>query len=158
MALCYVCIQVLVSLNTDSFQDVLFILMLVLNTVYSSINAVAQTSFLGNIGRFPPAYIGSANDGIGLGGILPAVTSIVILGKRLLTRISIIIHPLLRFGCPALAGGRGGRGLLPADPGGPGPRPPHRHCHALLQAPRLRGRGGLVSGGLWPRVEVSVTC
>ena len=93
MALCYICIQVLVSLNTDSFQDVLFILMLVLNTVYSSINAVAQTSFLGNIGRFPPAYIGSANDGIGLGGILPAVISIVILGKTLLTHISIIIHP-----------------------------------------------------------------
>ena len=81
MSLCYIAIQVIVSLNTDNFQDVLFIVILILNTIYSSINAIAQTSFLGNIGRFPPAYIGSANDGIGLGGILPAVISIIILGK-----------------------------------------------------------------------------
>ena len=81
MSLCYIAIQVMVSLNTDNFQDVLFIVILALNTIYSSINAIAQTSFLGNIGRFPPEYIGSANDGIGLGGILPAVISIIILGK-----------------------------------------------------------------------------
>ena len=72
----------MVSLDTDTHQDVLFIMILVLNTIYSSINAIAQTSFLGNIGRFPAAYIGSANDGIGLGGILPAVISIIILGKE----------------------------------------------------------------------------
>lgn len=81
MVLCFVIIQVLVSINTDNFQDILFVLLIVTNTIYSSINAVAQTSFLGNIGRFPPAYIGTANDGIGLGGILPALMSVIILGK-----------------------------------------------------------------------------
>ena len=90
MSLCYIGIQVLVSLNTDTFQDVLFIMILVLNTIYSSINAIAQTSFLGNIGRFPAAYIGSANDGIGLGGILPAVISIIILGMMSLLSVSLI--------------------------------------------------------------------
>ena len=84
MSLCYIGIQVMVSLDSDTFQDVLFIMILVLNTIYSSINAIAQTSFLGNIGRFPAAYIGSANDGIGLGGILPAVISIIILGKKVI--------------------------------------------------------------------------
>ena len=81
MVLCFVIIQVFVSINTDNFQDILFVLLIVTNTIYSSINAVAQTSFLGNIGRFPPAYIGTANDGIGLGGILPALMSVIILGK-----------------------------------------------------------------------------
>ena len=88
MSLCYIVIQVMVSLNTDTLQDVLFVVILALNTIYSSINAIAQTSFLGNIGRFPPSYIGSANDGIGLGGILPAVISIIILGKKENSRTS----------------------------------------------------------------------
>ena len=83
MLLCFIIIQVMVSINTDTSQSTLFIMMIVTNTIYSSINAVAQTSFLGNIGRFPPSYIGSANDGIGLGGILPALLSIIILAISL---------------------------------------------------------------------------
>ena len=40
-----------------------------------------QASFLSNIGRFPSSYIGSANDGMGLGGLLPALVNIILLGK-----------------------------------------------------------------------------
>lgn len=82
MVLCFVFIITITSLNTDSWQDSLLILMLVANTFYSSINAVFQASFLGNIGRFPPNYIGSANDGMGLGTTLPAVVSIMILATN----------------------------------------------------------------------------
>ena len=46
MALCYVVIQILVSLDTDTYQEFLFIAMLVINAVYSSINAIAQVSLL----------------------------------------------------------------------------------------------------------------
>merc|ERR1711915_225696 len=65
-----------------SWQNNLLIMMLVINTIYSSINAVFQASFLGNIGRFPPKYIGSANDGMGLGSTLPAIVSIIILATN----------------------------------------------------------------------------
>ena len=40
-----------------------------------------QASFLSNIGRFPSSYIGSANDGLGLGGIIPALVNIIVLGN-----------------------------------------------------------------------------
>ena len=79
MVLCFAVIVTISSLDTDTWQDSLLIMMLVTNTIYSSINAVFQASFLGNIGRFPPNYIGSANDGMGLGTTLPAVVSIIIL-------------------------------------------------------------------------------
>lgn len=79
MVLCFVCIITLSSLNTETWQDYLLIVMLVANTLYSSINAVFQASYLGNIGRFPPKHIGSANDGMGLGTTLPTLVSIMIL-------------------------------------------------------------------------------
>ena len=46
-----------------------------------------QASFLSNIGRFPSSYIGSANDGMGLGGILPALVNIMVLGKKLMSPV-----------------------------------------------------------------------
>ena len=56
---------------------------MVANTIYSSVNAVFQASFLGNIGRFPPRYIGSAYEGTGLGQVLPAIVSIIVLAMSL---------------------------------------------------------------------------
>jgi len=82
MVLCFAFIVTISSMDTDTWQDSLLILMLVTNTFYSSINAVFQASFLGNIGRFPPNYIGSANDGMGLGTTLPALVSIMILATN----------------------------------------------------------------------------
>merc|ERR1719419_191845 len=82
MVLCFVFMIAMASMNTDSWQNNLLIMILVINTIYSSINAVFQASFLGNIGRFPPNYIGSANDGMGLGSTLPAIVSIIILATN----------------------------------------------------------------------------
>ena len=72
---------------------------MVANTIYSSVNAVFQASFLGNIGRFPPRlsfffscmnyvfllcrYIGSAYEGTGLGQVLPAIISIIVMAMSL---------------------------------------------------------------------------
>jgi len=67
------------SFDTANWQEGFLILILVANSVYGSFNAVFQASFLGNIGRFPPRYIGSAYEGTGLGQVLPAIISIVVL-------------------------------------------------------------------------------
>ena len=42
MVICFIVITFFVSINTDQNQDLLFIIMLVINTIYSSINAIAQ--------------------------------------------------------------------------------------------------------------------
>ena len=47
-----------------------------------------QGSFLSNLGRFPSSYIGSANDGMGLGGIIPALVNIMVLGNNWTTSAS----------------------------------------------------------------------
>ena len=48
-------------------------------TGYRSVNALFQATFFGNLGRFPPRYIGAGNDGIGLGSSLPPIITIIIL-------------------------------------------------------------------------------
>lgn len=82
MGLAFGVITILSGLSTDDWQEGLFVAVLAVNVVYSSFNALFQASFLGNIGRFPPRYIGSANDGIGLGAVVPALTNILILSLR----------------------------------------------------------------------------
>jgi len=79
MTIAFAVTTLLSGLDTDSWQDELFIAVLAANCCYSSVNAVFQASFLGNIGRFPPRYIGSSNDGMGLGAVLPALVNIIIL-------------------------------------------------------------------------------
>ena len=112
MMVCFLVSLVLVIIDTDQAQLALIVSILVVNTVYSSINAIfqvfngrkfdsngqllssalikllsnliynfVQASFLSNIGRFPSSYIGSANDGMGLGGIIPAAMNILVLGR-----------------------------------------------------------------------------
>eukprot|EP00092_Neocalanus_flemingeri_P021364 GFUD01023157.1.p1 GENE.GFUD01023157.1~~GFUD01023157.1.p1 ORF type:complete len:413 (-),score=90.64 GFUD01023157.1:217-1455(-) len=72
-------ITLLAGLDTDQWQNSLFILILLLITLYRSLNAVFQATFFGNLGRFPSRYIGAGNDGIGLGSSLPPVITIIIL-------------------------------------------------------------------------------
>jgi len=79
MMICFGGVTLLAGLNTDGWQHVMFISIMVANCLYSSVNAIFQASFLGNIGRFPPRYIGCANDGMGLGATLPALINILIL-------------------------------------------------------------------------------
>lgn len=67
------------SLDSDDWQNALYYLTLILFTIYCSLNAIYQASFLGNIGRFPPRYIGSCNDGMGFAGVIPSVVTIVVL-------------------------------------------------------------------------------
>ena len=67
------------SLDTDQWQSTALVLILVANGLYSSANAILQASFLGNLGRFPPTYIGGANDGMGLGTALPALVAVLVL-------------------------------------------------------------------------------
>ena len=67
------------SLDTDQWQSTALVLILLANAVYSSANAIFQASFLGNLGRFPPTYIGGANDGMGLGTALPALVAVLVL-------------------------------------------------------------------------------
>ena len=57
----------------------MFILVLVLMTFYRAANAVFQASFSGNLGRFPPRYIGAGQDGVGLGSSLPSIITIIVL-------------------------------------------------------------------------------
>ena len=44
MVACYLVIQTVVSLDTDSVQQLLLVTVLLMNTLYSSINAVFQVS------------------------------------------------------------------------------------------------------------------
>ena len=44
MVACYLVIQAVVSLDTDTVQQLLLVTMLLMNTLYSSINAVFQVS------------------------------------------------------------------------------------------------------------------
>jgi len=76
-------IAIAAGIDTDHQQESLFILIMVGSTAYTSINAVLQASFLGNIGRFPPRYIGTTFDGTGIGQVLPAVVSIIVLATSL---------------------------------------------------------------------------
>ncbi|XP_023335360.1 equilibrative nucleoside transporter 3 [Eurytemora carolleeae] len=79
MVVTFAIITLFSGLNTDDWQDGLFLAVLLVNTIYSSVNAIFQASFLGNLGRFPPRYIGSANDGMGFGSALPAIINIIII-------------------------------------------------------------------------------
>ena len=42
MIICFIVIQIMVSLDTDNHQEALLIIILVLNTIYSSFNAIFQ--------------------------------------------------------------------------------------------------------------------
>ena len=42
MIICFIIIQIMVSLDTDSYQQALLIIILVVNTIYSSVNAIFQ--------------------------------------------------------------------------------------------------------------------
>ena len=53
MVLCFVAIQVLVSVDMDDSQDTLYTSLLVINTVFSSINAVAQVVILVSQEKLP---------------------------------------------------------------------------------------------------------
>ena len=72
-------ILLLAGLDTDLWQHMFVIIILIVNAAYSSANAVFQASFLGNLGRFPAGYIGGANDGMGLGTALPALVAVLVL-------------------------------------------------------------------------------
>jgi len=73
-------VVVLADQDSDSWQLSLFNLVLVLNTIFCSVTGIYQAGILGNSGRFPPRYIGCWNDGMGLGGVLPAIINIAVLG------------------------------------------------------------------------------
>ena len=77
--ICISGILLLAVLDSDEWQSTFSLLTLILMAVFASANALYQTSFLGNLGRFPPNYIGGANDGLGLGTILPALVAVLVL-------------------------------------------------------------------------------
>jgi len=76
-------IVVAASLDTDKWQESLLVLVLVAVTVYTIVNGVFQASFLGNIGRFPPRYIGIVYQGTGLGQVLAVIVGIIVLAMSL---------------------------------------------------------------------------
>lgn len=76
---CFSCLLALVVLDTDEWQDTLMIVFMFTNVVYSSAFGVFRASIMGNISRFPIAYIGSIQGGVGLGQVLPAIISILCL-------------------------------------------------------------------------------
>ena len=57
MALSLGVLVVMAAQDSDSWQMSLFYWVLVLNTIYSSVNGLYQAGFLGNLGRFPPRWI-----------------------------------------------------------------------------------------------------
>jgi len=79
MVICFGGLTLLSGVNTDDWQDILFVTVLLANCLYTTCNAVFQATFTGNLGRFPRRYIGSTNDGMGLGATLPVIINIIIL-------------------------------------------------------------------------------
>ena len=50
MIICFIIIQIMASLDTDSNQQALLVIILVVNTIYSSVNAIFQVGVV--ISRF----------------------------------------------------------------------------------------------------------
>ena len=46
MIICFIIIQIMVSLNTDKHQHALLVIILVVNTIYSSVNAIFQVVYI----------------------------------------------------------------------------------------------------------------
>ena len=47
MVICFIIIQILVSVDPDNPQQALFVIILILNTIYSSVNAIFQVVIIG---------------------------------------------------------------------------------------------------------------
>ena len=46
MIICFIIIQIMVSLDTDNHQQALLVTILVVNTIYSSVNAIFQVVYI----------------------------------------------------------------------------------------------------------------
>ena len=52
MIICFIIIQIMASLDTDSNQQALLVIILVVNTIYSSVNAIFQVVISRFLGHF----------------------------------------------------------------------------------------------------------
>jgi len=77
--LLFVFTDVMVKLDTDSWQDIFYYVTLISVVIININAAIFQGGLLGLAGKFPPRYMGGVFSGQALGGIFASVTNLVFL-------------------------------------------------------------------------------
>uniref|UniRef100_A0A1B6FGA8 Major facilitator superfamily (MFS) profile domain-containing protein n=1 Tax=Cuerna arida TaxID=1464854 RepID=A0A1B6FGA8_9HEMI len=73
----FIVTTVFVEINTDQWQDMFFLLTIIIVVLLNVASAILQSALFGIVGRFPAQYITATVSGQALGGVLAALAEIV---------------------------------------------------------------------------------